>query len=389
MNFSLSEEQQTLVKEVDEFCRELDVDGMKVALLERPGADSEALEEELERKLIEKGWYGLPFPSEYGGQDKGAFELGLLMQAFHRGGLPYPGRMSITVFNGLNVYHNGTEDQIKEIIPKIIRGERSISISVTEPNAGSDINAMKTKSVPDKGGFRIAGQKVYSSGAAAKRNIIVVATRSDSKKHVRDCMTLFLVPSSTKGLEFRRLESLGRRMGGLYEVFFDDVWVPEENVLGKVNQGWKALTKNFNVERAVASAAHLGFAERIFSGVLQILQTRMCNGRLLGRYQSVRQQLADYAMEIEAARLLVYRSFYTIDAGKAAIEEVSTSKLYCSELVKQIGDFAMEMAAGSGYLIKSLIQWYFRESRIATIGAGSSQMMRNTAGAMLGLKSRP
>ena len=388
MDFSLTEEQEALVKEVDEFCRELNVDGKKVALLERGGSDSEALEEELERKLIEKGWYGLPFPSEYGGQDKGAFELGLLMEAFHRGGLPYPGRMSITVFNGLNVYHNGTEKQIKEIIPKIIRGEKTISISVTEPNAGSDINAMKTKSVPHKGGFRITGQKVYSSGAAGEKNIIVVATRSDAKKHVRDCMTLFLVPSTTKGLEFRRLESLGRRMGGLYEVFFDDVWVSEENVLGKVNQGWKALTRNFNVERAVASAAHLGFAERIFAEILKTVKGRMCNNKLLGSHQVVAQQVADYAMEIEAARLLVYRSFAAIDEGKAAIEEVSASKLYCSELVKQIGDFAMEMAAGYGYLIKSLMQWYYRESRIATIGAGSSQMMRNTAGGMLGLKYR-
>ncbi len=387
MDFSLSEEQKALVKDVDEFCKELEVNSGKVSLLERPGPESEKLEDDLEKKIVEKGWYGLPFPAEYGGQNKGAFELGLLLQAFHRGGLPYPGRMSISIFCGLNVLHYGTEQQKRQILPKLMRGELTLTISITEPDAGSDVKAMKCKSVPKDEGFYITGQKVYSSGAAGKDNIICVVTRTHAKKPLRDCMTLLLVPANTKGIVFRRLESMGRRMGGLYEVFFDNVWVPKENVLGKVNEGWNALTGNFSVERAVASAAHLGFCERIFNDILETAKTRVCRNRVLGDYQSVGQRVAEFAAELQAARILVYSAFCSIDQGKQSLEEVSMCKLFCSELQKRLGDAAMELAGGYGYLKDSMTQWYYRESRIATIGAGSSQMMRNAMGIALGLRA--
>ncbi len=387
MDFELSEQQMALINDVDEFCRELNVDSNMVNLLEKGGPDADELERKLDQKLVKNGWYGLPFPEQYGGMGKGAFELGLFIEAFHRGGLPYPGRIVTTLFLGLHVLHNGSEEQKNEIIPKIVRGETTLSISVTEPGAGSDINAMKTKAVEDGDGFSISGQKVYSSGAAGENNIIVLAARTDSKKHVRDCLTLFLVPSNSKGIEFRKLDSLGRRIGGLYEVFLDDVWVSKRNVLGEVNQGWKVLMSNFNVERAVAAASNLGYTERIFNEVLHVARTKMCNGQQIGTYESVAQEIAEYAIEIEASRLLVYRAFCTIEEGKRAVEEVSVSKLYATELLKRLGDFAMGLSGASAYRKDSVLQWYFRESRIGTIGGGSSQIMRNLAGTTLGLKA--
>jgi alkylation response protein AidB-like acyl-CoA dehydrogenase len=207
----------------------------------------------------------------------------------------------------MNVLENGSEQQKNEILRKVIRGELTMSISVTEPNAGSDIASLTTEAVPKDGGFSINGQKVFASGAAGKRNIMVVATRTDPTKTRHRGLTLFLVPSQTKGIEFRRLVALGRRVGGLYEVFFDDAWVPRENILGKLNDGWSALTSGFNVERAVVAANYLGYAERIFREVLKIANHRTCDNRVVGSYDAISQRIAEFAIEIQAHRLLTYR----------------------------------------------------------------------------------
>lgn len=379
----MSKEQENFKKEVEEFCKK-ECANIDIAQLEESGADPE----EVDKKIAEKGWLGLPFPIEYGGLNKGAFDLGLLVEGLVSGGYPFPGRFQITILNAMNVLENGSEQQKNEILRKVIRGELTMSISVTEPNAGSDIASLTTEAVPKDGGFSINGQKVFASGAAGKRNIMVVATRTDPTKTRHRGLTLFLVPSQIKGIEFRRLVALGRRVGGLYEVFFDDAWVPRENILGKLNDGWSALTSGFNVERAVVAANYLGYAERIFREVLKIANHRTCNNRVVGSYDAISQRIAEFAIEIQAHRLLTYRALWMADEKMSAIEEVSQSKVYGSELIKRLGDFAMEVAGGPGYLMDSLTQWFFRESKIVTIGGGSSQMMRNLIGATLGLKAK-
>ena len=383
MDFSLSIEQENFKKEIKEFCKK-ECANIDIAQLEESGSDPE----DIDRKLVEKGWYGMPFPVEYGGLSKGIFDLGLLSEGLVRWGYPFGGRFQLTMLNALNLFKNGSEEQKKKILPKIIQGELTMSISVTEPNAGSDIASLTTTAVPKNGGFSINGQKVFSSGAARERNIITVAARTDETKPKHKSITLFLIPSKTKGIEFSLLKSLGRCIGGLYEVFFDDVWVPKDNILGELNEGWKAMTSGFNVERAIVSACYLGFAERIFNDIIEIVKTRSCNNRELGNYESIAQQVAEFGIEIQAAKLLTYRSLFMVSEEKPAIEEVCQSKLYCSELIKRLGDFAMEVAGGLGYLMSSKVQWYFRESKIVTIGGGSSQIMRNIIGAIIGLKAR-
>jgi len=383
MKLLLSDEQENFLKEIEEFCRK-ECANINIFDLEESGSDPE----EIDRKIVEKGWYGLPFPKEYGGLNRGIFELGLLSEGLMHWGYPFPGRFQLTMLNALNLFKNGSEDQKKLFLPKIIKGEMTMSISVTEPNAGSDIASLTTKAVQKDGGFLINGQKVYSSGAARKNNIIIVGARTDETRPKHRGITLFLVPSETKGIEFNLLKSLGRRIGGLYEVFFDDVWVPKENILGKLNEGWEAMTNGFNVERAIVSASYLGFAERIFDEVINTVLTRMSNHQQFRGLESIAYQVAEYGIEVQAAKLLVYHSLSLVEEGKSAIEEVCQSKLFCSELIKKLGDFAMEVSAGEGYLLTSLMQWYFRESKIVTIGGGSSQIMRNIIANLNGLKAK-
>ncbi|KJS31226.1 MAG: hypothetical protein VR64_12315 [Desulfatitalea sp. BRH_c12] len=381
MEFGLTPDQKSFVDEVDAFCaaecRNIDIND-----LEAKGADPEGIEQ----KLAARGWYGLPFPTEYGGAGMGYFHVGLLIERLVRGGYPYPGRLQITTLNGLNVLKSGTHAQKKDLLTKIARGERTMSISVTEPNAGSDIASMQTRAEEQNGGYVINGQKLYSSGAVGEKNIIMVATRTDFSVKAHRGLTLFLVPSTSKGLQFNRLESMGRNIGGLYEVFFDDVWVPKENILGEVNKGWTAMTGGFNAERAIVSAGYLGFAERIFNDALKIAASRFGLGTAAEQRGAVMCRLAEYATEIQAAKLLIYQALGLADRHELSIEAVCQCKVYTSELVKRLGDFCCEIAAGQGCLMDSLVQWYYRESRIVTVGGGSSQIMRNVAAAQLGLK---
>ncbi|MBW1708004.1 MAG: acyl-CoA/acyl-ACP dehydrogenase [Deltaproteobacteria bacterium] len=381
MDFELSEEHRSLLREVKEFCRK-ECGNIDIGQLEESGDNPD----EVEKKLLETGWYGLPFPTEYGGLGRGFFDAGLAVRGLVRWGYPYPGLYQLVVLNALNLFENGSEKQRREILTKVIRGELTVTISVTEPNAGSDIASLTTKAVQRDGGFSITGQKVFSSGAAGENNMIILAARTHPTEKRHKGITLFLVPAKTKGLEFIRLQSMGRRIGGLYEVFLDEVWVPEENVLGELHGGWKALTKGFNAERAIATCGYLGFAERIFADIVKSSRERSCNDKQLGNYSCIAQQIAELAIEIQAAELLSFRSLYLAEEGKPGIEEVSQSKVYLAELTKKLGDVAMQMAGGNGYLMSSMTQWFFRESKISTIGGGSSQMMRTVAAAALGLK---
>ncbi len=381
MEFGLTADQEKFIREVDEFCR-VECRNINIGDLEEKGADPEDIEE----KLVERGWYGLPFPKEYGGAGKGYFYVGLLIERLARGGYPYPGRLQITTLNGLNVLKNGSHEQKLDILPKLSSGERTMSISVTEPNAGSDIASLKTKAEEKDGGYVINGQKLYSSGAVGGKNIIMVATRTDPSVRIHKGLTLFLVPANSPGMEFNRLKSMGRNIGGLYEVFFDDVRVPKEAILGQLNNGWAAMTKGFNSERAIVSAGYLGFAERIFNEAVKIVQTRYTSKEKKLEHGAVLGRLAELASEIQAARLLTYQALRLADRKKLSIEAVCQCKICASELARKLGDFCSEIAAGKGYLMESLVQWFYRESRIVTVGGGSSQIMRNVAGAQLGLK---
>ncbi|MBT8339190.1 MAG: acyl-CoA/acyl-ACP dehydrogenase [Desulfatitalea sp.] len=381
MDFGLTIDQKSFINEIAEFCsahcKAIDIND-----LEKRGADPEAIEQ----KLAAKSWYGLPFPEEYGGSGRGYLSVGLLIERLAMGGYPYPGRLQITMLNGLNVLKNGSHAQKMDLLPKICRGERTMSISVTEPNAGSNIASLQTAATPKDDGWVINGQKLYSSGAVGERNIIMVAARTDFSVKAHKGLTLFLVPSTRPGLKFTRLEAMGRNIGGLYEVFFDDVWVPNENVLGEVNKGWSAMTKGFNVERAIVSAGYLGFSERIFNHTVTIANERYGRNGDSGKRGAVMSRLAEFATELQAAKLLTYQALRLADREKLSIEAVCQCKVYGSELAKRLGDFCAEVAGGIGYRMDSLAQWYYRETRIVTVGGGSSQIMRNVAAAQLGLK---
>lgn len=379
VDFRFTERQERLRSEVRSFCQE-EIPNLDIRALDAEGS----YPAELDNKMVEKGWFGLPFPKEYGGMGYGIVETAIIAEELFAGG--YPGTYLVTVFNALNVLHNGTEEQKREYIPRVIRGEITMSISITEPNAGSDLGGISTKAVEDGDEFVIEGQKVYQSHAAGSDNVMVMVTRTDTSGSRHHGITIFLVPSKTEGIIFRRLDSLGRRIGGLYEVFMEGVRVPRTNMIGELHKGWKVLISGLETERAAVCAGYVGQGKYGLDQIVQFARENIFRLRPIGSYESVAHRLASLAAEFQAAKMLAYRGVWMAKEGLPAMKEVSMAKMFISELLRKIGDFGMEISRGYGYLPDLPMARLWRETRISTVAGGSSQMMRNAIARTMGLK---
>ena len=199
------------------------------------------------------------------------------------------------VFCGLNLLRMASEEQKRHWLPKFIAGEIKFSISMSEPDAGSDIGAMRTSAVRDGNEWVINGQKIWASTAGAKNNVINLYVKTDAKAHYRQGMSLFLVDNDTPGLTLRKLDMLGRRATGTYELIFDKVRVPPDRLVGGENKGWDCVMSGLQVERATSSAGNVGAAQGIVDLAVQYAKDRKQFGRPIGANQAIAHMLADMA----------------------------------------------------------------------------------------------
>jgi alkylation response protein AidB-like acyl-CoA dehydrogenase len=337
-------------------------------------------------KAVELGWIGLPFPEEYGGSGGNAIELVILGEEISRWGYDLAIAIGLSMFNGLSILHHGTEEQKQYYIRKVINGENRLSISVTEPNAGSDAASLTTEAVKKGDSYIINGQKVFCSAAHAKNCIIKLYARTEATLKKHQGITAFLIPADTKGLTIQRINTLGRHILGTNELFLEDVKVSEKTVLGGLNKGWEVMMDGLELERLYGASAYVGNTQTVLDTALQYAKGRIQFGRPIGTFQAVAHMLSDMQTELEAGRLLVYRAAWNISQGKQSFKEVSMAKLYTSEMFARHAAMGMQIMGGYGYCMEYDMQRYFRDSRITTIVAGTSQIQRTIIARAMGLK---
>jgi alkylation response protein AidB-like acyl-CoA dehydrogenase len=291
-----------------------------------------------------------------------------------------------SVFCGLNVARKGSEEQKRRWLTKLLSGEIKMSISMSEPEAGSDVGAMRASARRDGGDYVISGQKLWATGAGAKGNVINVYVKTDPKANHRQGMSLFLVDNDTKGVELRKLDMLGRRCTGTYEIFFNDVRVPAERLVGGENKGWECVLSGLQVERITSAAGSVGAAQACTDLALEYSKERKQFGRAIGTNQAIAHMLADMATEVEAARSLVWRAAWMVAGGQDALREISMAKLMASETYVKVANLGMQIFGGYGYSMEFDMQRHYRDARAATIAAGTSQMQRNIIAGLMGLK---
>jgi alkylation response protein AidB-like acyl-CoA dehydrogenase len=346
----------------------------------------QAFPDELYEEWLKMGLFRMPFPEEYGGLGGNVVDMVIIAEELSYKSFDLFTAYGGPVFCGLNILRKGSEEQKRYWIPKMLDGEVKFSISMSEPDAGSDIGAMRSNAKRDGKQWVINGQKLWATGAGAKHNVINVYVKTDPSVFYRKGMSLFLVDNNAPGVELRKLDMLGRRSTGTYEIFFTDVRVPEERLLGGENKGWEVVLAGLQVERISSTAGYIGGMQAILDLALDYAKERKQFGRPIGTNQVMAHLLADMQTELEASRLMMWRAAWQLASGKDALKEISMAKLFASEAYARMANNGMQILGAYGYNMEFDMQRHFRDARSATIGAGTSQMQRNLIAGLMGLK---
>jgi alkylation response protein AidB-like acyl-CoA dehydrogenase len=343
---------------------------------------------ELYEKWVEAGLLSMPFPEEVDGLGGTVIDLTIIAEELARKSPDFFMSYAGSVFTGLNILRKGTEAQKQHWLPKLFAGDVRMAIAISEPEAGSDIGAMRTFAVRDGDEYVVNGQKLWATGAGAKNTVMNVYLKTDREKNYREGMSLLLIDNDTPGVQLRKLDMLGRRCTGTYEVFFNDVRVPADRLVGGENKGWDCVLSGLQIERVCSAAGSVGGAAAAFDLALAYAKERVQFGRPIGTNQSIAHTLADLQTEIDAARTLMWRAAWMVSEGQDALREITMAKLFASEVYVKVANAGMQIFGGYGYSMEYDMQRHFRDSRSSTIAAGTSEMQRNVLAGLMGLKVR-
>jgi len=381
MDFGLTKEQKMLKESISDFMKkECSPDYIKEL------DEKEEYPYKLIKKMAKLGWLGMPIPEEYGGSGMNAIDFMVVGEEMSRYSFEVTGAFGISVFCALNIIKHGTKEQINKFIPEMLKADIRFSIAITEPDAGSDALALSTSCVLEDDQWVINGQKAFQTAADAKNNIINVFVRTDDTLPRHKGISMVLVPNDIKGVTITRTHTLSRKLIHTCEVFFDNVKVPKDNLVGELNDGWNILMSGLALERLFACASYVGAAQAALDMALEYAKNRVQFGRPIGTFQAIGHMLADMQTEIDAARLLAYRAAWLYDNGKPCMKEVSMAKLFGSETYVKVANQGMQVMGGYGYTMDFEMQRHFRDSRVLTVSAGSSQMQRTSIARAMGLK---
>jgi alkylation response protein AidB-like acyl-CoA dehydrogenase len=336
--------------------------------------------------MAEQGFFGLCVPEEDGGMGADVIYRAILQEGLARHAFDLGAVYGITCWGIDALVRFGTPQQKERFIPPALAGRIRLSISMTEPNAGSDLSGIALKA-EDKGDhYLVNGQKVFATAAGIRDNVIVLATRTgpaEPKRH--SGITMMLVPNDTPGLELRRMSTLSRHMSGTYECFYSDVRVPKENVIGEAGMGWKVLGAFLVSERIGGAAMYVGNAQTALDDAIRYAGERRQFGQPIGSFQALQHALVDAATELEAARLLTYQAAWLDSRGIQALKQASMAKLFASEAGFRATNLGMQVLGGYAQLSEFDMERYWRDAKQNMVSSGTSQIQRNIIAKQIGL----
>ena len=382
MDFSYSEEHTALRDSIVRFARAELNDG--VIERDRSGAFSR----ELWRKCGQMNLLGLPAPESYGGAAADPLTCAIALEALgyacHDGGLVFSvcAHMLACV---VPVWKHGSEAQKQRWLTGLCDGTFVGAHAITEPDSGSDTFAMRLRAERDGQGWRLNGSKTFiSNGPVA--DVVVVFAITDAEKRFHGGVTAFLVDRSTPGFAAgQRFAKMGLRTSPVGELTFDNAWLPDDAVLGTVGGGTAVFGTAMEWERALLVAAHVGTIERLLETSVKYARTRNQFGQAIGKFQAVAHKVADMKVQLEAARLLVYRTASRLTASRSISLDASITKLFVSETLVKTALEAVQLHGGYGYMEEYEVERALRDAIGSTLYSGTSEMQRNIIGRWLGL----
>lgn len=336
--------------------------------------------EELYQEMARAGYVGMFVPEAYGGTGNPMAECILVLQEFGRMSVDLPTRLALQAWGAAILANSGSKEQCESILPRVVRGETKLSFSLTEPETGSDAAGLKTRARRDGDDWVLNGQKVYSTGAKAKDNVMILAARTDPEAKKREGISLFLVPSDAPGVTVTRMKTVGRHIIGTNEVFLSDVRVPADAVVGGVNKGWAAITAHLERERIMLAANYMGCALCALGDAITYAGERNQFGRPIRDFQAIKHMLSEMTTEVEAGRWLTQNAAWRYDQGFPCATEASMAKLFVSEMLARVTTQGMQILGGAAYTYDHDMQRHWRDARNGTVGGGTSQIQKELIG---------
>jgi len=370
MNFQLSPEQKELVAHARAFAQ------AEIA----PYAAQWDAEEHIPRAQIQKyadvGWFGMTLPAEYGGGGYSALDAILVIEevARHCG---VSARIIVDHNFGAvgTILNFGTEEQRRRVLPAICRGEKLMSIGMTEPEAGSALTDLRTSAREEGDFYRLNGRKHWITGAGEREYTLVYARFGDvpGPKGIGAILVEQGMPGFTPG---PRIPSLGVRGVREGELWFDDARVPRKNLVVPPGSAFRQLMSAYNGQRVGASAVALGLAQGAFDYALAYADERRQFGKRITDFQAIQFKLADMAMELDAARLLIYRAAANAKATITDRYESSVAKIFASEMAIRVTSGAIQLMGAEGYGRHHPVERMYRDARAFTLAGGSAEIQR-------------
>ncbi len=337
------------------------------------------------KKMAELGLMGLPIPEAYGGSggDYTSYCLALeeITRACASTGITYEAHISLGC---MPIYLFGTEEQKKQYLPQLCRGESIGSFGLTEPEAGSDAGGTKTTAVLGNGEWVINGSKCFITNASHAKFVTITAL-TDKGQGTRGISDV-IVPTDAPGFTIRAAyEKLGLHGSNTTELSFENVRVPEKNLVGKRGEGFKQFLVVLDGGRIAIGAMGVGIAQACLDAALKYAKERVQFGQPIGKFQAVQFKLADMAMNIELARLMYLKAAWLKDGGKPYSQEANYAKLFGSEMATKAALEAIQIHGGYGYMKEFPVERYLRDAKLLEIGEGTSEIIRLVIARGLGL----
>jgi acyl-CoA dehydrogenase len=370
MNF-LSSEQRAWHETVDRFMeKEVTREYIRQHDMER------AYPYEGYEKIAGEGWLRLLIPEDHGGYGGDIFDYALMCEGLGKFGFDFATSVLVPTFTAMNIVKFGSDEQKAAYLEPFMSGAIRFSISISEPNAGSDAASTRTRARREGDEYVIKGQKLWCSGAAARDVKIAMLVRTDPEAAKHKGLSVLIVPNDTPGLDIRKLPTLARRSTGTTEIFVDDARVLVANRLGAEGQGWEIITDHLELERIAVAAAYVGNAQTAVDDALAYSHQRVQFDQPIFDFQVIRHMLADMQTQVDAARLLVYRAAELAARHEPCAKEVAMAKLFASETLQTVSRQGMQILGGHSMLPEADMERYFREGMQCTIGGGTSQIQR-------------
>jgi len=376
MNFNLTETQQSVHETFKKFVDE------KVKPVAAEIDQKKEFPRELFNEVGKLGFYGMRYPEEAGGSGMDIVSYCLAVMELARGSLSLAAACSMqSLMATYFLYRFGDEEVKREYFIPALEGAKLGSICMTEPDAGSDLNNVKTMAKVFDDHFILSGQKTWITQAPHADFFSVLSKTDNHDKH-----SFFLVPTHFVGVQVgKNIDKMGACGSITSEVFFDEVKLPKNYLLGEIGGGTQGLLEILAEIRVMTAALAIGVATAAFEDSIEYAKTRVQFGKPIGKFQAIRMKAADMAVKLETSKQMLFYAAWLCDQNKPRSREAAIVKLYASECANSICDDATRIMASYGYSMEYDVQRYFRDARFTLFGGGTNEILRINIARELGL----